>query len=138
AAQLYTKAVTNLEQTGGTKVEIDFEPFKQAASLLYSGPWVAERLAAIESYAQTHPEEMHPVVRGIITGATRYSAVDAFNAQYKLQELIRHAAEEWAKMDLLFLPTTGTTYTIDDVNAEPIKLNTNLGYYTNFVNLMDL
>ena len=134
AAQLYTLAIANLEQLGGVKVEIDFSAFKEAAALLYAGPWVAERLAALEPL----PEEMNPVVKAIITGATKYTAVDVFKAQYKLQELIRKAAKEWAKMDLLFLPTTGATYTIDEVNADPIQLNTNLGYYTNFVNLMDL
>ena len=138
AAELYAKAITNLEAQGGTKVVIDFDVFKETAALLYSGPWVAERLAAIEPFAQAHPEEIHPVVRAIITGATKYSAVDTFRAHYKLQALISKAANEWKKMDVLFLPTTGTTYTIDEVNADPIKLNTNLGYYTNFVNLMDL
>jgi allophanate hydrolase len=138
AADLYRAAIAGFEQLGFSKVEIDFSVFREAADLLYSGPWVAERLAAIEDFARDHAAEMHPVVRGIITGAARYSAVDAFKAQYKLQELIRRAAAEWVKMDVLLLPTTGTIYTIDQVNADPVKLNTNLGYYTNFVNLMDL
>ena len=135
AADLYQRAVSRV---GGTRVEIDFSVFHEAADLLYSGPWVAERLAAIEPFARDHADEMHPVVRNIITGASRYSAVDTFKAQYKLQELIRRAATEWSKMDVLFLPTTGTIYTIEQVNNDPVKLNTNLGYYTNFVNLMDL
>jgi allophanate hydrolase len=77
-------------------------------------------------------------VREIISGAQRYSAVDAYQAEYKLSELRRAAEAEWSRMDVLFLPTTGAIYTREAVEADPIRLNTNLGYYTNFVNLLDL
>jgi allophanate hydrolase len=78
------------------------------------------------------------VVREIVRGARRYSAADAFRAEYRRRELLRRAEAEWARIDLLALPTTGTIYTKEQVAADPIRLNTNLGYYTNFVNLMDL
>ena len=81
---------------------------------------------------------MNPVVRGIIEGARRYSAVDAFAAEYELRELRRAAESQWERMDVLLLPTTGTIYTHEAVAAAPVQLNTNLGYYTNFVNLLDL
>ena len=81
---------------------------------------------------------MNPVVRDIIAGARRFTAVDAFNAEYKLRELRRATEAEWARMDVLMLPTTGTIYKHQEVAADPVKLNTNLGYYTNFVNLLDL
>jgi allophanate hydrolase len=99
---------------------------------------VAERLAAIEPFYKDHAEEVDPTVRGIIGGASRYSAVDTFNAMYRLQELRTDTLKEWARMDVMLLPTTGTTYTIEQVQAEPLALNTRLGYYTNFVNLLDL
>jgi allophanate hydrolase len=99
---------------------------------------VAERLAAIQSFIRGHSNEMNPVVRGIISGGVRYTAVDVFEAEYRLMDLHRAAAKQWATMDLLVLPTTGTIYTHDQVASDPVKLNTNLGYYTNFVNLMDL
>jgi allophanate hydrolase len=86
----------------------------------------------------THADEMNPVVREIIAGARKYSAVDAFEADYKLRELRRKSEAEWRKMDVMVLPTTGTIYTHEAVAAEPVTLNTNLGYYTNFVNLLDL
>src|SRR5262249_4238175 len=76
--------------------------------------------------------------RKIIGGAARFTAVDTFQAIYRLQELKRLAEPEWVKMDLLLVPTAGTVYTIEQIEADPIQLNTNLGYYTNFVNLMDL
>lgn len=138
AEGLYRKAVADLENLGGEKVEIDYSIFRAAASLLYSGPWVAERLAAIREFIDSHADEMNPVVREIIAGARKFSAVDAFEAEYKLRELRRASEGEWRKMDVMVLPTTGTIYTHDAVAAEPVKLNTNLGYYTNFVNLLDL
>ena len=139
AAELYQKALRQLaEHSGAERVEIDYSIFREAAALLYSGPWVAERLAAIRGFLEAHADEMNPVVRQIIEGARKYSAVNAFEAEYELRELKRAAEAEWRKMDVVVLPTTGTIYTHDEIAAEPIKLNTNLGYYTNFVNLMDL
>ena len=138
AAALYQKAVEDIKAIGGQKVEIDFSVFRAAADLLYSGPWVAERLAVIRQFLDQHGDQMDPVVREIISGARRYSAVDAFEAEYRLRELRRATEAQWERMDVLVLPTTGTIYTHDAVAAEPIKLNTNLGYYTNFVNLLDL
>jgi allophanate hydrolase len=99
---------------------------------------VAERLAAIELFLEARGDQMHPVVREIIGGGRAHTAVKSFQAAYKLQQLRARSMQEWAKMDVLLLPTTGTTYTIEDVEREPVKLNTNLGYYTNFVNLLDL
>jgi allophanate hydrolase len=138
AAGLYRNAVADLESLGGTKVEIDFAIFRAAADLLYSGPWVAERYAAIGPFLEQHGAEMNPVVREIIAGARRFTAVDAFLAEYKLRELRRASEAEWARMDVLVLPTTGTIYSHEAVAADPVRLNTNLGYYTNFVNLLDL
>jgi allophanate hydrolase len=138
APGLFQRAIADLERLGGEKVEIDFSFFKAAADLLYAGPWVAERLAAIQPFAEAHAEEMNPVVREIILGAKRYSAVDAFEAEYRLRELRRATEREWERMDVLVLPTTGTIYRHEEVAADPLRLNTNLGYYTNFVNLLDL
>lgn len=138
AAELFYDSVRNLESLGGRRVEMDYGPFRQTAQLLYSGPWVAERLAAIRSFAASQAEEMDQVAGGIITGASRLAATDAFEGIYALANLVRQAAEQWRHMDLMLLPTTGTTYTHEAVAAEPVRLNSNLGYYTNFVNLMDL
>ncbi len=138
AEKLYRDAVERLEGLGAKIVEIDFTPFQEAAQLLYSGPWVAERLAAIKDFAARKPEAIHEVVRGIILGAEKQTAVAAFEGFYKLAELTRAAEAQWRNMDVLLLPTSGTTYKISDVLANPVQLNSNLGAYTNFVNLMDL
>jgi allophanate hydrolase len=136
-AGLYQAAVARLEQLGGTKVEIDFSIFRTAAELLYSGPWVAERLAAIQPFFEAHATEMNPVVAAIISGARRYSAVDAFEAEYRLRTLRQAAELEWQRMDVLVVASAPTIYTHEQIAADPVRLNTNLGYYTNFVNLLD-
>jgi allophanate hydrolase len=138
APALYAEAMRKVERLGGQRIEIDFSIFRAAADLLYQGPWVAERLAAIQSFLKNHSDEMNPVVRGIIAGGDRYTAVQAFEAEYRLRDLCRAAAKQWLNIDFLVLPTTGTIYTHDQVASDPVKINTNLGYYTNFVNLMDL
>ncbi|ALK10925.1 allophanate hydrolase [Blastochloris viridis] len=138
AAALFKASVERLTALGGEAVVFDFQPFRDAASLLYAGPWVAERLAAIGDFARQQPEAVNEVVRDIILGGGGHSAVDAFKAQYRLAELVRAAEAEWAKMDVMVLPTAPTIYRIDEVLADPVRLNSNLGTYTNFVNLMDL
>ncbi|MEA5603125.1 allophanate hydrolase [Nostoc sp. UHCC 0252] len=138
AADLYEQGLQRLKAIGGNLVEIDFQPFHQAANLLYSGAWVAERLAAIQSFFETQADAIHPVVRQIISNGLRYTAVDTFKSFYALEALKQQAAQQWQKVNILALPTTGTIYTKAEVEADAIALNTNLGYYTNFVNLMDL
>jgi allophanate hydrolase len=138
AEQLYWAAIEKLHAAGGEKSEIDFTPFRRAAALLYGGAWVAERLAAIKDFFTDHAAEMDPVVRGIIGGAAKHSAVDGYEGEYRLRALCMEAEKQWRQMDVLVLPTTGTIYTHEQIASDPVKLNTDLGYYTNFVNLMDL
>jgi allophanate hydrolase len=138
AAELYEAAIARTRECGGDPVEFDFTPFAQAAALLYAGPWVAERRWALGEFFQSHGAKIHPVVRDIISGAGHFDAVAAFDGQYKLQSLRQAVAPVWQKLDVVLLPTTGTTYRIDEVLAEPVTLNSRLGYYTNFVNLLDL
>ncbi len=138
AAELYIAAIERARRLGAEIVEIDFAPFRQAASLLYQGPWVAERLAAIKDFALPKSNSMNDFVRDIIVGAQRLTAVDAFQGFYRLAEVARAADVEWQKIDVMLLPTAPTIYKIADVNADPITLNSNLGIYTNFVNLLDL
>jgi allophanate hydrolase len=118
-------------------VEIDYTPFANAAALLYGGPWVAERLAAIAPFFAANAAALHPTVREIIGGAQRFSAVDAFEGQYRLRALEKQAAQQWDEIDVMLLPTTPTIYSVEDVERDPIRLNSNLGLYTNFVNLLD-
>jgi allophanate hydrolase len=123
---------------GVTLVEIDFSPFLEAAKLLYDGPWVAERWAAVGAFITAHPDAVHPVTRSIIEGGTKPSAVDAFRAFYRLEELRGQARACFAGVDAMMVPTVPAAYTIAEIEADPVLLNSNLGTYTNFVNLLDL
>lgn len=133
-APLYDGVIAQAKAIGGTAVEIDYQPFQETAQLLYAGPWVAERYAAVGQWL----DKMHPVVKQIIGGATRHSAVDAYRGLYRLAELRRESERVRQGLDFLLLPTAGWIYTIKEVEQHPIELNTNLGYYTNFVNLLGL
>jgi allophanate hydrolase len=138
APGLFAQAADALEALGGARVDVSFAPFRAAGELLYSGPWVAERLAAIEPLLRRAPEALLPVTREIIQRGAQYSAVDTFKAMYRLAQLRRESEAAFREADVLLLPTAGTTYTIAEVEADPVRLNSNLGHYTNFVNLLDL
>jgi allophanate hydrolase len=138
APRLFADKVRQFERIGGKAVEIDFSAFLKTARLLYEGPWVAERYAAIQEFFETQSEAMLPVTKLIINGAVRYTAADTFKALYKLKALQREAAKTWDLVDVILTPTAGTIYTIAEVEIDPVQTNTNLGYYTNFMNLLDL
>jgi allophanate hydrolase len=133
-ARLYDEAIARLDTT---IVEIDFAPFRETAVLLYNGPWVAERQAAFESFGIAETA-LDPSVRMITFSGVDRSAADAFRGLYELETLKRRAEVEWAKIDVMLLPTAPTTYRVDAMLADPITLNGRLGTYTNFFNLMGL
>jgi allophanate hydrolase len=136
--RLYRQAIDRIAATGAEITVFNFTPFREAATMLYAGPWVAERLTAVRGLAENHPDAIHEVVRNIVVGAKSATAISAFEAFHRLAELTRAADAEWTRMDIMMLPTAGTTYRIADMLSDPVRLNTNLGAYTNFVNLMDL
>lgn len=137
-ARLFDTAVAALEAMGGVKVPLDFSPFLDTAKLLYEGPWVAERYAAIEGFLRAKPDSLFPVTRQIIAQGQTPTAVDAFRAQYRLKALAAQAMRAWDHVDILVTPTAGTIYRITELLEDPIRLNSNLGRYTNFLNLLDL
>lgn len=138
AAQAYDDALTRLHNLGARLVEIDFTPFAETARLLYEGPWVAERWIVAEDLLTRDPEAVHPVTRTITEAGATPSAADAFRALYRLQELRAAVRPVLAGLDALVVPTAPTAYTLEAVLADPIRLNSRLGTYTNFVNLLDL
>ena len=138
AERLFAAAVERAAGLGATIVEIDFAPFLETARLLYEGPWVAERYQAIREFFDAQPDSLHPVIRTIIGGGAGPSAADAFAADYRLRELRRKIEPVWSDIDAILTPTAPTIYTIAEVEADPIQLNSNLGTYTNYMNLLDL
>jgi allophanate hydrolase len=118
--------------------EVDLGPMFAVAQLLYEGSWVAERYQAIRAFIERSPSSLHPVTRQIIETAKRYSAADAFADFYQLAELKRSCEPLWRDIDILMVPTFPRPRTLDDLAADPIGANSELGTYTNFVNLLDL
>jgi allophanate hydrolase len=134
----YGAALKRWTGLGATLVEFDLEPFYETARLLYEGPWVAERYLVLRDLLASAPEAIHPVTREIAIAGARLSAADTFTALYRLQALRRIGERIFAGLDAVVLPTAPTTYTTAQVLANPIELNSRLGTYTNFVNLLDL
>jgi len=138
AEKNYQKAITRLEAMGCLIGTINFQPFTDAAMLLYEGAWIAERAAAVGEFLEQDYPGVNPIVRQIIMAGKKIDGITVYKDLYKLMELKRQAEQHWQNIDILALPTTGTIYTLAEVEAEPLTLNRNLGTYTNFVNLLDL
>ncbi|HEY0120465.1 MAG TPA: allophanate hydrolase [Rhizobium sp.] len=132
---LYDDAIARAKSLGATIVTFDYAPFREAAELLYNGPWVAERLAAVKDFIETNSSDFDPTVRTIIEGARAYDAVAAFEGRYRLEALRQKTLVEWEKVDVLLLPTSPTIYTVEEMLADPIVKNGHFGRYTNFANL---
>ncbi len=136
-ALAFQQAVAHARSLGAEVIEIDFAPFLATARLLYEGPWVAERYQAIRSFIDAQPEALFPVTRAITLGGATPLAADAFAAQYQLKALQREAQQTWARVDALLIPTAPHHPTIAAMQADPIGLNSQLGLFTNFMNLLD-
>ncbi|MCF1465507.1 allophanate hydrolase [Agrobacterium vitis] len=134
----FEKALTELSAMGHTLVDLPFSGFFEVANLLYEGAWVAERYAAVKEFFDAKPESFHPVTHKIYSAAKTLTAADAFSGMYRLQALKQQLAPVIASVDVICVPTAPTHYTLADLEAEPIKANSRLGTYTNFVNLLDM
>ncbi|MBD9417323.1 allophanate hydrolase [Pseudomonas sp. PDM16] len=133
--QVFEQALGKLRELGAELVEIDFTPFQQLAEQLYYGSWVAERTVALEG---VEPAHINPVVRGIVDNGNKYSACDAYKAEYTRAELSRTINDALAGFDALVVPTSPTIRTLAEMEAEPVLFNSQFGTYTNFTNLADL
>ena len=135
---VFEQAVEGFKALGAVITPVDFTPFKALADQLYFGPWVAERTVALEGMLERQPEAINPVVRGIVESGRTYSACDAYKAEYLRAELSRRINDTLAGFDALLVPTSPTIRTLEDMAVEPVRYNSQFGYYTNFTNLADL
>lgn len=136
--ELFGAAIERLTALGGEPVVADFAPFLDAAALLYEGPWLAERYLATREVLERQPEALHPVTRAILAAGTQLTAADTFAAYYRLRGLRRVVASAFQRYDVLLTPTAGTTFSVREIAVDPFRLNAQLGYYTNGMNLLDL
>jgi allophanate hydrolase len=137
AEAAWLETLEHISVFGAELVTIDFTPMFTLAQLLYGGPWVAERHAAIADFMQDHADDMNPVVRGIIEKAVNFSATDAYSAEYRRADLARDIQTLMKDVDALLVPTSPLHPTIAQVAADPVGVNSQIGTYTNFVNLAD-
>jgi allophanate hydrolase len=135
-ARLFAQAVDRLGQMGGVRQTVDFQPLREVASLLYEGPWLAERLAGLGEFLAQHAADVFPVTRAIVEGGARFSAVDFFKALAVLHELRPGCAAIFDKAEVLVVPTMPTLPTLAEVQADSAGWGKRLGHYTNFVNLL--
>jgi allophanate hydrolase len=135
-AHLFQESLSRLESMGGRPRRVDFRPLKRVASLLYEGPWLAERLAGLEGFLKVHGKEVYPITREILLRGERYRGVDVFQGQAELAELRGTCAQVFQDMDALVVPTMPALPTLDEVRADSLGWSRRLGYYTNFVNLL--
>lgn len=135
--EAWARAVTQAEQLGEV-VELDLEPFLEAGRLLYEGPWVAERYAAVGEFIDGNPEGLDPTVASIVRGGQSGSAVDAFRAGYRMDELRAISSQVFAGLDAVIVPSAPLHPSAEAVAADPVGINSALGTFTNMVNLLDL
>ncbi|WBB89296.1 allophanate hydrolase [Verrucosispora sp. WMMC514] len=134
----FAAGVQALRGLVGQVGSVPLQSFLEAGELLYQGPWVAERLAGLDGFLREHPEAVLPVTRGVLETGRRYDAIDVFRGQHRLRELRAQVDQLWHEVDVLVVPTVGTTFTLAEVAEDPIGRNTVLGRYTQFANLLDL
>lgn len=138
AAVSFEQAVARFAALGARVVPVDLDPFLEVATLLYDGPWLAERGAALEEFLATRPDGVHPVTRAVLAAADRISGIDVFRGLHALAAARTRTAAVWSALDVLMVPTAPTAPTVERLLADPVGANAMLGRYTNFVNLLDL
>ena len=137
-AGIFFETIATLEKTGAKRIEVDFAPFREVALMLYEGPWLAERLAAIKSFLDKNTPDVHPVTRTILEGGARFTAVDYFQAHERLKTLQQKCLAVFGQAELFVVPTMPTIPTADAVRADSMGWSRRLGYYTNFANFLQL
>jgi len=134
----WRSAVQRAQALGWTVEPIDFSALFEVAALLYEGPWVAERHAVLQALLEHDPQAIDETVRRVVTRAVGMTATDTFRAQYRLRELQVRLRDTWRSVDALMVPTAPGLPTLAELAAEPVARNSELGTYTNFVNLLGL
>ncbi|AYA77564.1 allophanate hydrolase [Bacillus sp. Y1] len=132
-------AILQLEQLNIPIEYIDGDYLSEAASVLYDGPWVAERWADLGNFITENSGVAFPVTETVLRSGAKpeYDAASVFRAMHKLQAFKQMAHQQF-KDGVLVMPTSGGTWTRDEVRSNPIETNSAMGLYTNHCNLLDL
>lgn len=127
-----------LTERGAVPEPHDFSSFYETGKQMYLGPWVAERVADLYDFLSENREVVHPSVRALYESSGKISARETYAALHRLYELRREAAQQFSGVDAILSPTVPTTFTIDQVRADPVRTNEALGTFTTFTNLIGL
>lgn len=138
AKALYLEGIDELARAGHQIAEVPFETIFETSKMMFFGPWIAERYAAVGDFVENHPRDVDPIVYDVIMSSKKYSAADAFAALDKLRTNTAKIHQIFEDIDVMAVPTVGTVYTINDVAADPIATNASNGLYLNFVSMADL
>jgi Asp-tRNA(Asn)/Glu-tRNA(Gln) amidotransferase A subunit family amidase len=95
-------------------------------------------------FLQTKLEELHPVIKALFGGALASppSAYDVFRDQALQIQLTRKTQQTFDTLrggiDVLVVPTTTQHPTVEQMTADPLKLNSKLGTFTHYANVVDM
>jgi allophanate hydrolase len=131
-------APNQFPRIGGFDRPFDTEPFLAAGALLYGGAFLAERYDAVGDFIERHRSDVDPVVAEIILAAGQLPAWKLARDQTELARLRQRTRSTWDEFDVIALPTVPRIPTVEEVRADPIATNNELGIYSTFVNLLDL
>jgi allophanate hydrolase len=136
-ATLFADCIDVLPSLGSVEcVKINMSDLHAVAQLLYEGPWVAERLITAQTCIDYEVSGLDPIVQQIISQGQDFSALQTFSAVYRLKELAAQIESIWQKIDVMLVPSAPTLPLYSEVCADPVRVNSDLGIYTNFVNLL--
>ncbi|GAA5982120.1 hypothetical protein JCM10908_004749 [Rhodotorula pacifica] len=141
-ARAWEQVVSRLQtsETGLSEVSYDYSPFQDANAIMYGSSFVAQRLASFDDYLKEHgTSKLHPAVAAIFDKSKGFSAVQAFQDQFKLLGYKRRVDREFREhLDVLIVPTTVRHWKVEEVDVDPLGRNIQLGEFTQFANLVDL
>lgn len=146
-ADMFAEAVQVARSCGGSLAQqpVDYSIFEKAADLLYDASLLHERMTSIGlEFLQGNLDALHPVTKELFSRALESppSAYDVFKDQALQTQLTRKVQQMFDPLaggvDVLIVPTMPHHPTIEAMLADPLKLNSQMGVFTHYVNVVDM
>lgn len=138
--EAFDGAVARAEAAGLRVKPVDVSELLAAAKLLYDGALVAERYSAVGEFVTAAGDDagLDPTVAGIVRAAGDVPAHRLASDQAELRAIAARATALLDGFAGLMVPTAPRHPTLAEVAADPVGVNSEMGTYTNFCNLLDL
>lgn len=136
---LYENALTKLVELGASIEAVDCQSLFTSGRLLFDGPWLADRFAAVGSFINDNRDDVLPTTSAIVENGEKWSGAQVFEAADNLSRVratTRSLFQDAAHA--LVVPTVATLYSIEQMQADPVARNNHHGYYSYWANLLDL